>query len=1239
MPARRQRAAEATGVVADELRVLSSGAGLSDDQADHMVENAVGVMGLPLGLCVNMSVEGRDYVVPMAVEEASVVAACSHASKLIRAGGGVRAEVGAPHMIGQIQILDVPDVHAARAALLAAKAEILGAANATNKVLCDFGGGAFDLEVRELGASDASDPLGPMLVVHLLVDVRDAMGANAINTMCETLAPRVAELTGGRVGLRILSNLADRRLVTVTGRVPVAALEGKGCDSGLTLAKRIEEASVFAERDPYRASTHNKGIMNGVDAVLIALGQDWRAIEAGAHAYAARGGRYTALSTWRVETHADGTFLVGRMTMPMAVGTVGGVISVHPVVKANRKIVGVQSAGELAAVICAAGLAQNLGALRALSAEGIQSGHMRLHARNIAIQAGAVNEEIQIVANRIADARRVNLEAAEQALASLRAGSAAAAHVPPRAPDGADAVREDAPAEDAEDASGPPSGVAPRSAAACAEDLGVCDRLLPGVSRTFALSIQNLPADLRRAVCVAYLLCRVVDTVEDDRRVPPAVRQSLFDAFDAALRGAAAADASGAADFERRSVAAGLGPTPLEAELCSGAGAVFRVFSALPEVQRQAIEPRVLEMSRGMRAYSVRADEEGGLRLRDVADLEKYCYYVAGTVGELLTDLFAIACPMDPKARREVDARAVSFGLGLQFVNILKDVADDAVRGDCFLPVGAAAEHGLDLARVLEPQERAKGVALLRALSARAREHLTRAEEYTVAWPMSEAGGQIRLFCAVPLALALGTLREVELGGDALVPGRAPTVSRAFVMAVFEAAVAAAGAPSRQEGDAALRALLDRARAGVAGRPQRPTATLPSVVPPSAAVTRGARSSTHPPLEQGSTMSEKQKAFELQPRRELGGKILVTGAAGHVGANLVHRLLSEGHEVRVLLRSHEHDHVMDALERATGKKLDRAYADLRSAKEVLAGVRGADHVFHVAARVSTLSGTEKDLRDLYACNVLGTAHVLRAAGECGVKRTVVTGSLSAVGYDLDDPSKASDESQPFYPFTEHLPYGRTKSLVEHEVLKACVDGVDALVATSCAVLGPWDFKPSRMGRTLLDFAHGRLRGYPPGGFDFVNVRDLVDGHVRAMERGRTGQRYILSTSYATVDELMDVFEEATGRPRPRFRVPVPLMKTMAHVSTFVLSNFFPNVQQRFTPAAVRLLNMQRKADTSKAQRELGFSPTDIRTAIHEAYAHFAERGLVPQSPSLTASGASEAPKPKPAGKGRQGAAA
>jgi hydroxymethylglutaryl-CoA reductase len=428
--ARRSRAAEAAGIDPADLASLLPEHGLGLEQADHMVENAIGVFGLPLGLCVNLRVDGVDHLVPMAVEEPSVVAACSHASKLLRAGGGVVSTRTEPLMIGQIQVLDAADPVSAEARVLGAKSELLALANEGHKGLVGAGGGAVDLEVRALApmpfeeTGGLGDPCGAMLVVHLVVDARDAMGANAINTMCERLAPRVAELTGGRVGLRILSNLTDRRLVNVVGRVPVALLEGKAVSpdepvrSGLALARAIEEASVFAERDPYRAATHNKGIMNGVDAALIAFGQDFRAIEAGAHAFAARGGRYTALARWRVQ----GDELVGRMTLPMAVGTVGGIVNVHPTVRANRRLARVASSGELASIVTAVGLAQNLSALRALAGEGIQHGHMRLHARNVAIEAGAVGDEIARVATCIADRRAVTAEAARVALAELRRG-------------------------------------------------------------------------------------------------------------------------------------------------------------------------------------------------------------------------------------------------------------------------------------------------------------------------------------------------------------------------------------------------------------------------------------------------------------------------------------------------------------------------------------------------------------------------------------------------------------------------------------------------------------------------------------------------------------------------------------------------------------------------------------------------------------------------------------------------
>jgi hydroxymethylglutaryl-CoA reductase len=416
MAQRRARVAEIAGLTSDELRVLTGDEGLCAEQANHMVENALGVIGVPLALCVNLQVDGRDWLVPMAVEEASVVAAASHAAKLLRAGGGIRTRVTPSNMIGQIQLLDVPDPAAAEQAILEQRDELLQSASSLDPCLVRAGGGAIDIEVRHLPPLESDDPLGPMLVAHLIVDVREAMGANTVNSMCEHLAPRLEQLSGGRARLRIVSNLADRRMVLAQGAVPLSALEGKGCASPEDLARGIEEASIFAERDPYRAATHNKGIMNGVDGVLVAFGQDWRAVEAGAHAFAARGGRYTALSRWRLK---DGA-LQGRLELPMPVGVVGGVTTVHPTYKLARKLSSVTTVAELSAVTAAVGLAQNLGALRALAAEGIQKGHMRVHARNVAVAAGAVETEIDQVAKAISHRGSVSLDAAHQHLRQVR---------------------------------------------------------------------------------------------------------------------------------------------------------------------------------------------------------------------------------------------------------------------------------------------------------------------------------------------------------------------------------------------------------------------------------------------------------------------------------------------------------------------------------------------------------------------------------------------------------------------------------------------------------------------------------------------------------------------------------------------------------------------------------------------------------------------------------------------------
>jgi hydroxymethylglutaryl-CoA reductase len=400
--------AEFAGLTEDEKAILA-GRGLDSDQADLMIENTLGTFELPLGIAVNFLVNNRDYLVPMAVEEPSVLAAVSHAAKLFRAGGGFEATTTEPVMIGQIQVLDVPDLEAAVAAIEENKAALLEQANCCDKVIVDLGGGARDISARPFPET----PVGPMLVVHLLFDTRDAMGANAVNTAVEALAPMVADLTGGRTSLRILSNLADQRIATAQGTIPAAMLESSGIP-GEEVARLIEEANAFAVVDPYRAATHNKGIMNGIDAVVIATGNDWRAIEAGAHAYAARDGRYQSLTDWHVDENGD---LFGRIVLPMAVGLVGGATKVHPTAKVAVKILGVQSAVELAQVIASVGLAQNLAAIKALSTVGIQRGHMRLHARQVAMAAGAKGEQVQRIADQLVAEKRIHISRAQELMA------------------------------------------------------------------------------------------------------------------------------------------------------------------------------------------------------------------------------------------------------------------------------------------------------------------------------------------------------------------------------------------------------------------------------------------------------------------------------------------------------------------------------------------------------------------------------------------------------------------------------------------------------------------------------------------------------------------------------------------------------------------------------------------------------------------------------------------------------
>ena len=397
---------------ADEVETLRGGMGLGVDRADEMIENVVGLYALPLAIAPNFLVNGRDVLVPMVVEEASVVAGASYGAKLVRGGGGFRATTTPPEMIGQIQVLDVVDPHSARFDLLAEREALLARADETDRLLVELGGGARDLEVRILDDTG----VGPMLIVHLIFDCRDAMGANAVNRACEELAPEIESITGGRVRLRILSNLADRRLARAWCTVPAQALASEDL-SGEEVVQGIVEAATFAAVDPYRAATHNKGIMNGVDAVVLATGNDWRAVEAGAHAYAGRGQGYGSLSTWAQD---DDGALLGTLEMPLSVGVVGGATRVQPSAQVALKILNVSTAEELAQVIVAVGLAQNLAALRALAAEGIQKGHMRLHARQMAVAAGAEGDEVGLVVEKLVREDRISAERVAAVLSEVR---------------------------------------------------------------------------------------------------------------------------------------------------------------------------------------------------------------------------------------------------------------------------------------------------------------------------------------------------------------------------------------------------------------------------------------------------------------------------------------------------------------------------------------------------------------------------------------------------------------------------------------------------------------------------------------------------------------------------------------------------------------------------------------------------------------------------------------------------
>lgn len=397
--------AEWADLTPDEVAVLADG--LSVDQADKMIENVVGRYSLPLGIGANFQINGREVLVPMVVEEPSVVAAVSYAAKLARAGGGFRTGSTEPVMIAQIQLLDVPDPPEAERAILAEKEELLALAN-TSPTIARLGGGPVDIEVRHLPHT----PTAPMTIVHLLFDARDAMGANAVNTAAETIAPVLEQLSGGHALLRILSNLTDQRRAWAEVTIPTRQFSTIDY-SGEEVVTNIAHANAFAVADPYRAATHNKGILNGIDAVAMATGNDWRAIEAGAHAYAARDGQYRALTDWRI---TDEDSLYGRLELPLSVGTVGGATRAHPTAGVALKILGVSSARTLSEIMAAVGLAQNLAALRALATEGIQRGHMSLHARQVAISAGATGRTVDRVAAQLVSEGEIRLERAQALL-------------------------------------------------------------------------------------------------------------------------------------------------------------------------------------------------------------------------------------------------------------------------------------------------------------------------------------------------------------------------------------------------------------------------------------------------------------------------------------------------------------------------------------------------------------------------------------------------------------------------------------------------------------------------------------------------------------------------------------------------------------------------------------------------------------------------------------------------------
>ncbi|CAK9250189.1 unnamed protein product [Sphagnum jensenii] len=560
---RLERVGQICDLTEEELNILSGRKPLAPEIAENLIENVVGYFPIPLGVATNFTIDGRDLLIPMAVEETSIIAAASATAKWVRNEGSINTYTKGNLIIGQVQFPFVKNVAHARKELHKNRDLLIALANTCLPGLVARGGGVRDIAIREIPRPDSD---GTMLVLHLLCDPCDAMGANLINQVCEALKPRVESLTGEKVGLCILSNLVD-------GKLAAAEVVVRNVDP--VIGKGIEEATLFAQADPYRAATHNKGVLNGIDPILIATGNDWRAIEAGAHAYAARKGQYQPLTHWKME----GSDLIGRIELPMAVGIVGGVTQVHPTARVALKMMKIERSEDLARICAAAGLIQNLGALKALATVGIVKGHMQLHAANLAIAAGAEIHEV-----------------------------------------------------------------------------------------------ARLEEPLRLWVSLTYLICRVLDTVED---APWPLNSNLKNVqFESFLRFLKSSGTP--ADISSWTTAFPAGITTGERLLLADSQMIFADLHSLPSEVREAICETAERMQLGMNYFSE-------MKLHSLVEVNQYCYFVAGIVGELLTRLVALNYK-DYKLNEEVFSGSLHFGLFLQKVNLLKDQATDEKEGRFLVP-------------------------------------------------------------------------------------------------------------------------------------------------------------------------------------------------------------------------------------------------------------------------------------------------------------------------------------------------------------------------------------------------------------------------------------------------------------------------------------------------------------------------------------------------------------------------